>query len=310
MPIFTTAIRCFIEVARRGSIRRSADYLHLTPSAVNRQILALEEELTTSLFERLPRGVRLTAAGETLLASVRRQERDFQVALSQIAALKGLKRGHVVIASLSHFARIHLTGFIASFRAAFPGITFMALAGTSEEVTRWVADGTAEIGICFEPNRSAPVEKFKTLRVRFGAVMSTQHALASRKKVQVRECLSYPLVLPAGGMESRIFAQQLGLSRWPDHIIAVETNSFSMVVDLIKANVGIGFMPDFDSAVDVGRGEVAFVPLMDAKTPSPLLCVIVKSDRTLPVAAAVVLERLTGHLDQIASETESALART
>ena len=59
------------EVARAGSIRQAADRLHVAASAVNRRILDLEAELGTAIFERLPRGVRLTAAGEIFVAYIR-----------------------------------------------------------------------------------------------------------------------------------------------------------------------------------------------------------------------------------------------
>jgi DNA-binding transcriptional LysR family regulator len=67
MPVFSPFIRYFDEVARQGSIRKAADRLNVAPSAVNRQILKLEDELGAPLFERLPRGLRLTAAGEILI---------------------------------------------------------------------------------------------------------------------------------------------------------------------------------------------------------------------------------------------------
>ena len=52
------------EVARAGSIRKAAERLNVSPTAVNRQILQLEEMLDVQLFQRLPRGMKLTAAGE------------------------------------------------------------------------------------------------------------------------------------------------------------------------------------------------------------------------------------------------------
>ena len=55
------------EVARLGSIRAAGARLHIAPSAVNRQILMLEEQLGEPLFERLPRGMRPTPAGEILI---------------------------------------------------------------------------------------------------------------------------------------------------------------------------------------------------------------------------------------------------
>jgi DNA-binding transcriptional LysR family regulator len=81
MPFFTTAIRCFEAVARDGAIRRAAERLNLSASAVNRQILRLEEDLGVALFERLPRGMRLSAAGEVLLVSISRQQQELRGAL-------------------------------------------------------------------------------------------------------------------------------------------------------------------------------------------------------------------------------------
>ena len=62
----------FDEVARKGGLRRAADVLRIAPSAVDRQIIQLEEEVGAKLFERTPTGMRLTAAGELLIDGVRR----------------------------------------------------------------------------------------------------------------------------------------------------------------------------------------------------------------------------------------------
>ena len=81
------------EVARTGSIRKAADQLNVTASAVNRRIMDLEDELGTLIFERRPRGVRLTAAGEVFVSYLRQQDGDVDRMRSQIAESKGLRRG-------------------------------------------------------------------------------------------------------------------------------------------------------------------------------------------------------------------------
>jgi DNA-binding transcriptional LysR family regulator len=86
------------EVARTGSIRKAADHLNVTASAVNRRIMDLEEELGAQLFERRPRGVRLTAAGELFVHYLREQDGSIERMKSQIEDLKGLRRGTVRIA--------------------------------------------------------------------------------------------------------------------------------------------------------------------------------------------------------------------
>ena len=82
-------------VAREGSIRKAAEKLNITSTALNRRILSLEEEVGTSLFERLPSGVRLNTAGELFIQHIRYQMTDLSRVLSQIADLSGIRRGHV-----------------------------------------------------------------------------------------------------------------------------------------------------------------------------------------------------------------------
>ncbi|WP_423454423.1 LysR family transcriptional regulator [Ottowia sp. VDI28] len=81
------------EIARSGSIAKAAERLHVAASAVNRRLQDIEEELDTPLFERLPRGMRLTAAGELFIRYVRSRSTELDQVLSQIEELKGLRRG-------------------------------------------------------------------------------------------------------------------------------------------------------------------------------------------------------------------------
>src|SRR5688500_3953688 len=93
------ALKYFDTVVRLGSIRKAAERLIVASSAINRQLLILEDTLGARLFEMLPRGVRLTPAGEVLIKHVRNTLRDFDVARSDIEDLKGLRKGNIVVAA-------------------------------------------------------------------------------------------------------------------------------------------------------------------------------------------------------------------
>src|ERR1043166_8570334 len=117
-------LRYVDEVARAGSIRKAADQLNVTASAVNRRIMDLEEELGAQLFERRPRGVRLTSAGEVFVHYLRQQSGDVERMKSQIEDLKGLRRGTVRIACSQALALDFLPREIAAYRAKFPLVQF------------------------------------------------------------------------------------------------------------------------------------------------------------------------------------------
>src|ERR1700758_5593745 len=112
------------EVARCGSIRKAAEKLNVTSSAVNRRIMDLEEELGAPLFERRPRGVRLTAAGEVFVGFLRPQDGEVEGLKSQIEELQGMRRGTVRIACSQALALEFLPQQIADFRPRYSLVNF------------------------------------------------------------------------------------------------------------------------------------------------------------------------------------------
>ena len=78
-------LRVFHAVAEAGSLTHAGESLNLSQSAVSRQIAGLEEDLAVSLFERLPRGLRLTSAGEVLLHHVEQSFAELRRAREQLA---------------------------------------------------------------------------------------------------------------------------------------------------------------------------------------------------------------------------------
>ena len=84
---FMTSLKFIDVVAREGSIRKAADKLAITSTALNRRILQIEDEIGQPLFERLPGGVRLNTAGEIFVQHIRSQFADLARVQSQISDL-------------------------------------------------------------------------------------------------------------------------------------------------------------------------------------------------------------------------------
>ena len=128
-------------VARHGSIRKASEALNVASSALNRQILDLEKDLGSALFERLPRGVRLTAAGELFLAYSREALSDLTALQSRIEQLRGLVRGKVAIAAVESVWGELLPTAITRFQNDHPHVQFYVRVGAPGElVSALVAD--------------------------------------------------------------------------------------------------------------------------------------------------------------------------
>ena len=70
---YLTSLNYLNEISKQGSIRKAAEKLNITSTALNRRLIALEEDIGAEIFERLPRGVRLNTAGELLINQIRKQ---------------------------------------------------------------------------------------------------------------------------------------------------------------------------------------------------------------------------------------------
>jgi DNA-binding transcriptional LysR family regulator len=216
-------------VARHGSIRKAADALNVASSALNRQILDLEVDLGSALFERLPRGVRLTAAGEVFLAYTRQAISELKAVESQVEQLRGLVRGQVGIAAVESVAGELLPTVITQFHAKHPNVRFNVRIGAPEDLV------TALIGDWFDLilTHYPPPRKHVAIAVAaeqaLCALMVRDHPLATRKDLRLRDCLAYPLALgdaTLAGRDPPLLQAKLILATRRGRVLPIAAASF------------------------------------------------------------------------------------
>jgi DNA-binding transcriptional LysR family regulator len=303
MPVFSPFIRYFDEVARQGSIRKAADRLNVAPSAVNRQILKLEDELGAPLFERLPRGLRLTAAGEILIESVRRWQQDYTSARAQLEELRGLRRGHVSVAVVEGAIAEFLPDVLASFNRSYPLVSLAANVHGSEGVLRRLRAGEVEIGILFNPPLTPAIRVAQSKRYRLGAIVPPGHPLAKRRSVRLRDCAEFPAILSAETVSLRaVLDAALAKSRVRLTPVA-ESNSIAVMKALARRGAGVAYLTTIDIALEAAAGELVYRPLQDSAIPASTLSICVAAERYLSPAATLLVRHLSEMLVQLEGET-------
>src|SRR5438046_2830274 len=113
-------LRALRELARCGTMAAAAEALFLTPSAVSQQIAQLEEEAGIGLTERRGRGVRLTPAGEALVAHTERIMVVLDEAKSELAQLRREIAGELRVAAFPSIASAVMPETIKELRSVFP----------------------------------------------------------------------------------------------------------------------------------------------------------------------------------------------
>jgi len=293
----------FDAVARAGSIRKAAEQLHVTSSAVNRRIMDLEEELETPLFERRPRGVRLTAAGELFVHYVREQTADLDRVRSQIEDLKGMRRGTVRIAASQALALEFLPREVAAYRARFPYVHFDVRVQDHIRAMDSLASYEVDLVLVFRPPYLPNFRPLMLFEQRLVTVMPADHPLAKKKTIRLRDCAPYPVALAEQDIGGRqLLDEALGRGNFRFDIVA-QSNSFEFLRHLVMRDNVISFQIQIGALSDEGRGIVTR-EIDERDAPRGDLVLGQLRGRNLPVASAKFAEQLSQSL--LAMRAEAA----
>lgn len=238
------------EVARSGSIRKAAERLFITPSALDRRVQDLEAELGAPLFERHARGVRPTAAGELFLHHARAQRADFERISAEIEHLKGLRRGSVSIAASQALAYAVLPDVINRFRASHPGIAFNVRICDRQAVVAALRDFDADLGLVYNMPPAADLAVLVEVEQRLTAMMAADHPLARQASVRMRDCLKFPLAMPDATLGGRALLEAFFARSSLKPRIVLESNSFEMLRNFVRGNDAVSFQIRVGTPVD------------------------------------------------------------
>ena len=153
-----TALRYFLEVVRTGSVSEAATRLSVSPSAVSRQVATLEDLLGVPLFERRPRGMAPSPAGELLAAHALRNALEADRVVADVEALQGLRRGLIRVCCSAGFAIEFLPKAMAQFREQHPGMQFHLRVAAPAAVTQAVLNTEAGIGLTYSRTAERDIE--------------------------------------------------------------------------------------------------------------------------------------------------------
>jgi DNA-binding transcriptional LysR family regulator len=280
------------EVARTGSIRKAATHLNVAASAISRQILALEMQLGTPLFQRLPKKLVLTAAGEILIGHIRQTLKELTRAQTKIEELKGLRRGEITLAMMSGLASNLVPGTVKQFRLANPRVKLvLTLFTTGEEIQSAVAGGEADLGIGCDCTKDSNLKVLARAIGKLGAVMAPSHPLAKRPAVRLSDCIDYPLVIADGSSAIRPYLDTAfsRVTLEPQPII--ETNAIEIMRHAAILDNGITFLTPFDIEFERRAGRLVYVPVRELANDAQAL-MLIGNVRGSTAIASVLAEML------------------
>ncbi|WP_370636659.1 LysR family transcriptional regulator [Komagataeibacter sp. FNDCF1] len=286
-------MRYFMVVARFGSIRRASEELRIAASAIDRQILNGEAALGVPLFERLPSGLRLTPAGECLLAEGRNWTRGMERVRQQIADLQGLRRGHVTVAMISALACGPMPRLFRALRQSHPGITIRANILDNRDIAAAITAGKADYGLMLDPPMMRDLVVVGSSPVSLGFVTLPGHPLAARQGARISQCANYALVMPEAPLALRHELDVLLAGLDMPISVAASADNIQMLRSLVAEGLGAGILSSLDVMEEVRAGTLCFTPITDRRLSPMMLALVTNRTRPASFAGRLVMGEMT-----------------
>ncbi|NUR62217.1 MAG: LysR family transcriptional regulator [Catenulispora sp.] len=303
----TALLEVFVEVARRESFTAAAAPLGYTQSAISRQIAALEAAVGAMLFDRLPRGVRLTEEGRAFLGHAEAVTGRLRAAVADIRAVRTLGGGRLRLGAIPTAEMALVPKAIAAFRRAHPAVAVTHAEGLTRTLTAAVRAGDLDLAIIGTPD-AAPV--FDGVRLRrlmddpLAVALPVGHRLAGRDVVRLADLAGENWIAGQARPEETLIAGvRIASERDAEgQDDRTQHTAFQPVIDFVvlewaakqgfvAAGLGVTIIPSLAAAAV--RPDVVVVPLDPAEAAPRSVFAATPEGVADSAAAAAFLELLT-----------------
>lgn len=279
------AIVYFEAVRQHGSMRAAARALNVASPAVNRQILKIEDAIGAPLFERLPKGLRLTAVGEVFSRHTMTVMQDSVRTARELEGLFGIERGAISLIVAEGLVNGLLPSVLIDFQDRFPHVEIDVTTGGSRDMPPALIDGRADLAIAFNLEQSDELVLLASKDYPLGVLVARDHPLSARNTVGLRDCLDYPLTLAQGSLAiDELLAPHLALLGMRARV-GLRTNSIELMRNMTLSGGHMMFASPLGFESDIAEGRLVHVPLNDGGGIAATLGVYARAGRMLPPAA-------------------------
>lgn len=286
-------LHTFLEIVRLKSFSKAAQTCYRTQPAISAQVRQIEQELNTTLFERLGTRIALTTAGR-IFADYAEQILDLRRrAQDEINELERQPRGEIIIAANEATCIYVLPQVFSVYKNNFPNVQLSVDRAYGSRIVEAVADNLADFGITQIPVQERKLQVVLIHSDEIRLLVPAKHPLFGRKTVLAQDLVGYPLLLPkTGNTRNR-------LNEWLEPVenrlqISMELDSTEMIKRFVMAGLGLSFLSASFCREEVFARKLGLVSL----GPEPMtrqLGLIYRKDKALSKAALGFIQVILEH---------------
>lgn len=277
--------RTFYYVAKYGNFTKAANALCSNQPNVTRTIHKLEDQLGCRLFIRSNRGVALTPEGEKLFGHIEIAQEHIQQGENELAGNTELQTGNISIGASETALNLFLLEKLSLFHERYPGIRLRIFNHSTPQALSALKRGVADLAvvttpvIAEKPLKTVPLMAFQEI-----LVCGKHFRSLAEKTLSLKNLNEYPLVMLGRDTMTYTFYDQIFLQHGLALQADTEVATTDQLLPMIRANLGIGFLPERMAQEALARGDIYQITLRE-KIPLRYVTLVCDSRRPLSIAA-------------------------
>jgi len=295
-------LQLLVAIGEHANLHRAAEAVHISQPAASKLLAQVEEAVGTSLFERLPRGLRPTAAGEALLRRAGNVMAELSAAGEELAAIASGRGGRVRLGSIVGAVPGLISATAVSLHRASDPVALSLVLGTSGTLLAALRERRLDLVVGRIPVSSERHDLSFEFLVdeRQVVVCRADHPIAVRAQgapgdLELAHLMDEPWVVhPPGSVLHARFEDRLRRAGLPSPVQAIETDSVDITINLLLTGDFLAILPRNTVAPWIERGFLAVLPV-DLSLDLGAVGIITLTDRPLSRAAERVVESLRRH---------------
>jgi DNA-binding transcriptional LysR family regulator len=238
-------------IADSGSFTAAGEKLHVSQSAISRQILLLEDELGEAVFHRIGRRIRITPAGEALLQLSHRVFQDLDDTVAAISDRQESLRGTMRLVGGMTVCLYVFPALLAEVRRVHPQLDLKVTVGSAERSIAMLRSGAGDLGLVTLPVDAADLVSLPVLQEELLLIAPPTHPLAKKKQIVPSDLNRQPFVLFETGSITRRLVDEFFTRERIETDIVMETENVEIIKAMVRHGLGISIVPWQAAAAEV-----------------------------------------------------------
>jgi DNA-binding transcriptional LysR family regulator len=243
-------------IAETGSFTAAGEKLHVSQSAISRQILLLEEELGETVFHRIGRRIRITPAGEALLQLSHRVFQDLQETVTEISEKQESLRGALRLVGGMTVCLYVFPTLLSEVRRVHPNLDLKVTVGSTERSIAMLRSGAGDLGLFTLPIDSSDMVSVPVLEEELLVTTYPNHPLAMKRRIAPTDLTKQPFILFETGSITRRLVDEFFTRERIEAEIVMETENVEIIKAMVRNGIGITIIPYQAVARDVAAGQM------------------------------------------------------